>query len=107
MRGLCEWACRRVTRLPLVRPPNHFSILLALASLTVGLSAYPGSSSGTTVSAEQVTIVRDSAGIPHITARNFRALGYGEAWAFSQDNFCLLAQDFVTVEGERSQYFGP
>ena len=55
----------------------------------------------------QVTIIRDSAGIPHITAGNFFALGYGEAYAFSQDNFCTLAQDFVTVNGERSRYFGP
>jgi acyl-homoserine-lactone acylase len=53
-----------------------------------------------------VTIVTDSAGIPHITASNFTSLGYGEAWAFSEDNFCTLAQDFVTVNGDRSQYFG-
>ncbi len=51
------------------------------------------------------TIVRDSAGIPHITASNFRALGYGEAWAFSQDNFCALANDFVTVNGDRSKAY--
>ncbi len=54
-----------------------------------------------------MTIVRDSAGIPHITAKNFYGLGYGEALAFSADNFCTLAQDFVTVNGERSKYFGP
>jgi acyl-homoserine-lactone acylase len=53
-----------------------------------------------------VQIVTDSAGIPHITASNFTSLGYGEAWAFSEDNFCTLAQDFVTVNGDRSQYFG-
>ena len=54
-----------------------------------------------------VTITRDSGGVPHIKAANFTALGYGEAWAFSQDNFCTLAQDFVTVNGERSRFFGP
>ncbi len=57
--------------------------------------------------AKEVRIVTDSAGIPHITAKNFWSLGYGEAWAFSQDNFCTLANDFVTVNGDRSQYFGP
>lgn len=56
---------------------------------------------------QSVTITRDSDGIPHITADNFRALGYGEAWAFSQDDFCTLAEDFVTVDGDRSRYFGP
>jgi acyl-homoserine-lactone acylase len=54
-----------------------------------------------------VTIVTDSAGIPHITASSFRSLGYGEAWAFAKDNFCTLADDFVTVNGDRSRYFGP
>ncbi len=55
----------------------------------------------------KVTIVTDSAGIPHISASNFESLGYGEAYAFAGDNFCTLAQDFVTVNGERSKYFGP
>ena len=36
-----------------------------------------------------------------------RRSGTGEALAFSQDNFCTLAQDFVTVNGQRSKYFGP
>jgi acyl-homoserine-lactone acylase len=56
---------------------------------------------------DQVKIVTDAAGIPHITAPNFRSLGYGEARAFAADNFCTLAQDFVTVNGDRSKYFGP
>ena len=80
-------------------------LLVAVTSLTVVLTVCSGSVSS--ASSEQVTIIRDSAGIPHITADNFQALGYGEAWAFSQDNFCLLAQDFVTVNGEASKYFGP
>jgi acyl-homoserine-lactone acylase len=51
-------------------------------------------------------IVTDSAGIPRIAASSFEGLGYGETWAFSEDDFCTLAQDFVTVEGEQSRYFG-
>lgn len=54
-----------------------------------------------------VTVTRDSAGIPHIVASNFEALGYGEGWAFAQDNTCTFANDIVTLEGERSRYFGP
>jgi acyl-homoserine-lactone acylase len=54
-----------------------------------------------------VTITRDSAGIAHIVARNFMALGYGEGYAFAQDNLCTFANDIVTLEGERSRYFGP
>ncbi len=54
-----------------------------------------------------VTITRDSAGIPHIVARNFTALGYGEGYVFAQDNLCTFANDIVTVDGQRSKYFGP
>jgi len=76
----------------------------ALAVSTAGGAAAARTAS---LAADQVKIVTDSAGIPHITASNFYSLGYGEAWAFAGDNFCTLAQDFVTVNGDRSQYFGP
>lgn len=76
----------------------------ALALLTGGAAA---AAPTVRLSSDEVTIVTDSAGIPHITASNFRSLGYGEAWAFAEGNFCTLAQDFVTVNGVRSQYFGP
>ena len=55
----------------------------------------------------QVSITRDSAGIPHIRAKNFTLLGIGEGYAFAQDNLCTFANDIVTLEGRRSQYFGP
>ncbi len=80
-----------------------------LAPVVLAGCASTGASSSTNPSnpAMKVTITRDSAGIPHITASNFTALGYGEALAFARDNFCTLAQDFVTVNGQRSRYFGP
>jgi acyl-homoserine-lactone acylase len=84
------------------------AIVLPLAgalALSTGGAAAAARTAG--LSSNEVTIVTDSAGIPHITAPNFRSLGYGEAWAFAEDNFCTLAQDFVTVNGDRSQYFGP
>ena len=65
-----------------------------------GRRVHPGSS-------QLVTITRDSAGIPHIVARNFTALGYGEGYVFAQDNLCTFADDIVTLEGQRSKYFGP
>jgi acyl-homoserine-lactone acylase len=89
---------RTVLRLAVVLP------MLAAAAL---MSAGTASAARAPRSSGTVTIVTDSAGIPHITASNFFSLGYGEAWAFSEDNFCTLASDFVTVNGDRSQYFGP
>ena len=53
------------------------------------------------------TIVRTAYGIPHITARNFASLGYGVGYAFASDDICTMADAYLTVEGERSRYFGP
>ena len=53
------------------------------------------------------TIVRTAYGIPHITARNFGSLGYGDGYAFASDDICTMANAYITVEGERSRYFGP
>jgi acyl-homoserine-lactone acylase len=55
----------------------------------------------------QATIVRTAYGVPHITALNFGSLGFGYGFALASDNLCTMAQTYVTVEGERSRYFGP
>ena len=56
------------------------------------------------VSAE---IRRTTFGVPHIRSADERGLGYGIGYAYAQDNLCLLANEVVTVNGERSKYFGP
>ena len=52
-------------------------------------------------------ISRTAFGIPHIRANDYASLGYGMAYAYAQDNVCLLADQVVTVNGERSKTFGP
>jgi acyl-homoserine-lactone acylase len=52
-------------------------------------------------------VVRTSYGVVHVKANDFRSLGYGVAYAYAQDNVCMLADTFLTVRGERSRYFGP
>ncbi|HEY3954497.1 MAG TPA: penicillin acylase family protein [Streptosporangiaceae bacterium] len=54
----------------------------------------------------QVRIVRTTYGVPHITARDFGSLGYGYGFALASDDLCTVAQTYVTVEGDRSRYFG-
>jgi acyl-homoserine-lactone acylase len=46
-------------------------------------------------------------GIPHIKADNFGSLAYGYAYAFAQDNLCVIADSYVTVNAQRSRFFGP
>ncbi|WP_418955406.1 penicillin acylase family protein [Streptomyces tritici] len=45
-------------------------------------------------------------GIPHILAEDYANLGFGTGWAQAADQICVLADGFVTVNGERSRYFG-
>ncbi|NOT59358.1 MAG: hypothetical protein HOP19_03935, partial [Acidobacteria bacterium] len=51
-------------------------------------------------------IRRTSHGIPHITAKDYGSLGFGEGYAFAQDHLCSLADQIVKVRGERAKYFG-
>jgi len=46
-------------------------------------------------------------GVPHILAHSWTSLGFGYGYAFAQDNLCTMASDYVTVEAQRSRYFGP
>src|SRR4051794_37473739 len=55
----------------------------------------------------RVTVRRTAHGIPHIAAKDFPSLAYGYAQALAQDDFCVLADSYVTVRGERSKFFGP
>jgi acyl-homoserine-lactone acylase len=54
----------------------------------------------------RATVQRTSFGIPHVRAHDFGSLGYGYGYAFAQDNFCVLADRIVTVNAQRSFYFG-
>ena len=57
--------------------------------------------------AQRAEIRRTQHGIPHIKAKNFRGIGYGYAYAFAQDNICPIAEAYVTVNAQRSRFFGP
>jgi acyl-homoserine-lactone acylase len=69
-----------------------------------GRHAAPVRAAGSGLSA---VIRRTEHGIPHIEANSFAGAGYGYGYAFAQDNLCVMAEDYVTVEGERSRFFGP
>ena len=52
------------------------------------------------------TIRTTSYGVPHILAADYAGLGFGLGYAFTKDNICEIADRWVTVNGERSRYFG-
>ncbi len=78
---------------------------LALASTLFGLSLSAHALSPAAQTSADIR--RTSFGVPHIRAENERGLGLGIGYAYAQDNLCLLANEIVTVNGQRSQYFGP
>ena len=51
-------------------------------------------------------IQRTEFGIPHITAKDYKGLGYGVGYAFAEDNFCSLAREVVVARGESVLYLG-
>ena len=78
---------------------------LTLASMFFGLSLSAHAFSPATEA--HADIRRTGFGVPHIRAENERGLGFGIGYAYAQDNLCLLANEIVTVNGQRSRYFGP
>src|SRR5204862_7918822 len=92
--------------------------LLAGVAATLALgaaSSLPASGAGApkraTVRSAQTdlsaTIRRTEHGIPHIEASSFAGVGYGYGYAFAQDDICVIADDYVTVDAQRSRFFGP
>ena len=80
-----------------------------VAALAVSAVVAPGAEASSRAGKRGiwVQIRRTEFGTPHIVARNYRSLGYGYGFAFAQDNLCTIAEDYVTVDGERSRWFGP
>jgi acyl-homoserine-lactone acylase len=93
------------------------SLLLVAGNALPGAVAAPHPAKpaprGTTISSKHtakpkysVTIRRTAGGVPHITANDFGSLGYGVGYSFATDDICTMANDIVTLEGNRSRYFG-
>jgi acyl-homoserine-lactone acylase len=49
---------------------------------------------------------RTTGGWPHVKARDYGSLGYGYGYAYAEDQACTLAEIVVTVNAQRSRYFG-
>ncbi|MCZ2146598.1 MAG: acylase [Bryobacterales bacterium] len=54
----------------------------------------------------QAHIRRTTYGIPHIEARDFGSLGFGEGYAQAEDHLCSVADQVIRARGERAKYFG-
>ncbi len=80
---------------------GRFLVALAVA---VVAACFPVSA---TASPGSVSLTRTTGGVANISGANFADLGFGIGYAQAQDGICLLAETFLTVDGERSAFFGP
>lgn len=94
--------------------PGSLALAALLSTLTLGLAGCGGSDdsgarplAALPASEFAAEIRRTTYGIPHIVANDEAGLGFGVGYAYAQDNFCVLADEIVTVNGERSRFFGP
>ncbi|EHP41302.1 acyl-homoserine lactone acylase [Cupriavidus basilensis OR16] len=79
-----------------------------LAAATLGGCATAGSDSANwSEGGLNAEIRRTAYGIPHIKANDYASLAFGMGYAYAQDNVCLMADQVVTVSGDRSRVFGP
>ena len=82
------------------RLPRLLLLAAALAVLAPAALAQGAAAAAT----GEVTIRRTAFGIPHIE-RSYAGLGYG--YALAEDNLCTMADTYVTVNAQRSRWFGP
>ncbi|MFK3916895.1 penicillin acylase family protein [Psychrobacter sp. NPDC078501] len=82
-------------------------LALLTVAVSLGLSGCFGDNDSTfdppTYSAD---IQRTEFGIPHITANDYKGLGYGVGYAFAEDNICSLAREIVVASGQSMLYLG-
>ncbi|MBL0143336.1 MAG: acylase [Betaproteobacteria bacterium] len=83
-----------------------FRFALKAATAALAVTAALGAIDAAAQTKYTSEVRRTSYGIAHIKANDFGSVGYGVGYAFAQDNFCMMADEFVTVRGERSKYFG-
>ena len=84
-------------------------LALLIVAVSIGLSGCFGdddNDSFTSQSTYSANIQRTEFGIPHITAKDYKGLGYGVGYAFAEDNICSLAREVVVASGQSMRYLG-
>ena len=84
---------------------NGGALLLAAMALVAGLAGCSSRDASSSAGGD-ADIRWTEYGIPHITADDWHGLGLGYGYAEARDELCTLADGFVTVNAQRSFYFG-
>jgi acyl-homoserine-lactone acylase len=79
-------------------------ILAVVTALTVLAAPAVAQAANKSYRAE---VRRTTGGWAHVKAGDYGSLGFGYGYAYAQDQLCELADIMVTVNAQRSRYFGP
>ncbi len=90
---------------------HHSAVALSLLTLAAcgggSSSDKPSGDNNVDDSAQyRVEVRRSEYGIPHIKADSYADMGYGYGYVHAEDNLCVLAEDLLTIRGERARYLG-
>src|SRR4051794_21413459 len=93
-----------------VAAPSAIMIVAPLCLLAVSTPpTWAARATGTAThgSGYAAEIPRTEYGIPHVLAGSFGDLGFGYGYAFAQDTVCAMADQILTLRGERSKSLDP
>jgi acyl-homoserine-lactone acylase len=82
-------------------------IVCACLGLLVAATTTPGCAPDPYPLGYEATIRWTSFGVPHVTADDLPSATFGQAWAFTSHNGCILADQITKVRSERALFFGP
>jgi acyl-homoserine-lactone acylase len=80
-------------------------LMLLMICASVGLAEQGPNSDGARW-AKQVTIYRDTYGVPHVFGRTDAATVFGFAYAQAEDNFWRVEENFILALGRGSELYG-
>lgn len=84
----------------------NFSISSFYSFLTTCLFILANSTAQAQIQKDQIEIVRDSFGVPHIFAPTDAGVAYGLAWATAEDDFETIQMQLLPIKGLAGQVLG-
>ena len=88
------------------RLPRALGRLLCLALAACGESG-GGGSQPSPPQPEEVTVVRDAHGVPHVFAKSDAGALFGAGWAAAEDRHFQMLWGRLMVQGRVAEFFGP
>src|SRR6476620_1681619 len=84
----------------------HITITMLICSAVARPQSAPASDQSSAALARNVTIYRDTYGVPHVFGRTDASTVFGFAYAQAEDNFWRVEENFILALGRASELYG-